>query len=259
MPTKLGQNFLNNPEITEKIITTSNLDKDDAVLEIGPGEGVLTKALAEKTGKVIAIEIDDKLIPSLKEKFQNQENVHIVHNDILKINLPELCKNYNLEPITYKLIANIPYYITSKIIRLFLETPHPPQEIMLMVQKEVAERIVASPGKMSKLSVSVQYFAEVEYLFTVGKENFTPEPEVDSAFIRIFNIKEKTKQESKQFFKTVRAGFCARRKTLTNNLSNSLHKDKKTVKKTLEKLNIRPTTRAQELSIDDWQKLSELI
>ncbi len=256
MPRKLGQHFLNNPEIIKKIITSSNLNLDDVVLEIGPGEGVLTSALSKNSKKVIAIEIDEKLLPNLQERFQNKNNVEIIHGDILSTNLPELLKDNKIN--SYKLIANIPYYITSKIIRLFLESKMPPEEMILMVQKEVAERIVAKPGKMSKLSASVQYYGEAEYLFSVGKENFTPPPEVDSAVVKIKNIKKIDKDNSKKFFRIVRAGFCARRKTLLNNISNSFHIDKKLVQEKLKTAGIIPTARAQELSIEEWEELSKI-
>lgn len=257
MPRKLGQHFLNNPEIIEKIVASSRLTSEDVVLEIGPGEGVLTDALSKKAKKVIAIEIDDGLIPSLKERFKNKENVIIIHSDILKTNLPQLLAKNRVK--NYKLIANIPYYITSKIIRLFLETKNPPREIILMVQDEVAKRIVADPGKMSKLSVSVQYYGKAEYLFAVGKENFNPPPEVDSAVVKISNTKSSVSNpKKKEFFRIVRAGFCARRKTLVNNISNSLHLDKKEVEKKLKTSNIPPTVRAQELSVEKWEELSEL-
>jgi 16S rRNA (adenine1518-N6/adenine1519-N6)-dimethyltransferase len=259
MPRKLGQHFLNNPEIIEKIIKSSNLDNNDVILEVGPGEGVLTSVLSENAKKVIAIEIDYKLIAPLKQRFKNKENIKIVHSDILKINLPELLEDNDIT--NYKLIANIPYYITSKILRIFLESEYSPKEIVLMVQKEVAERIVSKPGKMSKLSVSIQYYGEAEYLFTVTKDNFNPPPEVDSAVIRIKTKERKNKQtteDDKEFFKIVRAGFCARRKTLINNLSNSLHLDKKIVAEKLKTVGILPTARAQELSIEKWKEISTL-
>lgn len=256
MPRKLGQHFLNNSEVIENIIKSANLDSNEAVLEVGPGEGILTSALSKTSKKVIAVEIDAKLLPHLKERFQNKTNVSVIHGDILNTNLPKLLEDNGI--VSYKLIANIPYYITSKIIRLFLETKTPPEEIILMVQKEVAERIVAKPGKMSKLSASVQYYGEVEYLFTVDKEDFNPPPAVDSAVIRISNIKKIEKKESKKFFRVVRAGFCARRKTLINNISNSLHIDKNEVQEKLKTVGIKSTARAQELSIEKWEELSEI-
>lgn len=256
MPRYLGQHFLNNPDIVNQIIESAHIKEDETILEIGPGEGVLTEELCKKAHQVIAIELDDKLKINLEERYESQKNVKLIFEDILKINLPELLEKQNIA--NYKIIANIPYYITSKIIRLFLETTHQPDELILMIQKEVAQRIVAQKGKMSILAVSVQYYAEAEILFDVAKDNFNPPPKVDSSVIRIFNINKSDSQKDKKFFKIVRAGFCARRKTLINNLSNSFHIDKKDIEKIIAQINLTPNVRAQELSIDDWKKLSEL-
>jgi len=291
MPTKLGQNFLEDKTIAEKIVKAANLRPSDFVIEIGPGKGILTEELAKRAKKVIAIEIDERLADYLRKKFSsrgatpasgqgsasggaNQKNIEIIHADILKMNLLELIENYKLsgcarsgearQITSYKIIANLPYYATSPIIRLFLETECPPREMILMVQKEVAERITAPPGKMSILSVSVQYYAKPEILFYVNKESFNPVPEVDSAVIRVTqNLKlvtqgNKIKEESQKFFRIVRAGFCARRKTLVNNLSNSLQLDKKETQEKLKVAGISPTTRAQELSVENWKKISSL-
>ncbi|PIR73269.1 MAG: ribosomal RNA small subunit methyltransferase A [Candidatus Moranbacteria bacterium CG10_big_fil_rev_8_21_14_0_10_35_21] len=271
----LGQNFLKTNSIVKRIIESANLSADDFVIEVGPGEGVLTEELAKKAGKVLAIEIDHTLIKPLQKKFENKKNVEIINADILKINLPELLGH---EMSKYKVIANLPYYITSPIIRLFLETETPPQEMILMVQKEVAERIVASPseipaesrsakrisrgkpGQMSILAVSVQYYAKPEILFEVGKENFDPIPEVDSAVIKITNSEcGIPNAETKKFFRVVKAGFSAKRKTLINNLSSSLHLEKKAVEEKIKAVGLKPTARAQELSVDDWEKITVLL
>lgn len=258
----MGQNFLKDEAILQRIIESANLSKNDVVIEIGPGHGVLTELLAQKCKKVIAIELDDRLIEMLRNKLRNKENVEIIHDDILKINLPELVSKYEIQDTRYKIVANIPYYITAPIIRLLLETEFPPSEMILMVQKEVAERICAKAGEMSILAVSVQYYAQPEYLFTVPKTAFDPMPKVDSAVIRITrNKKQETrnKQEVKKFFQIVRAGFSAKRKTLVNNLSSGLQLDKKTVEEKLIALGFSKNTRAQELGVEDWQKLSEFL
>jgi len=255
MPRYLGQHFLNNPQIIEQIIESSNIKSDEAVLEIGPGQGVLTEKLCEKSAQVIAIELDQKLRENLEKKFQNQKNLKIIFDDILKINLPQILRENKIS--NYKLIANIPYYITSKIIRLFLETEIQPMEIILMIQKEVAQRIVARPGQMSKLSAAVGYFAQAEILFDVERENFNPPPEVDSSVIRIFDIKKADSEESQKYFQIVRAGFCSRRKTLANNLANSFHLNKKEAAEKLEELGFTKNSRAQELSVADWKKLAQ--
>lgn len=257
MPRYLGQHFLNNPAIVTDIVNSSQIDESTTVLEIGPGGGVLTEELCAKAKRVLSIELDEKLADNLKEKFANQKNLELIFADILQINLPQLLKEREIK--NYKVVANIPYYITSKIIRLFLETSHQPESLTLMVQKEVAQRIVAKPGQMSKLSASVQYYAQAEILFAVKKENFDPPPEVDSSVIKIFNLRKIDKDIDKQFFKIVRAGFCARRKTLINNLSNSLHIDKQKIAADLATLGLSPQTRAQELSIENWLKLSQLL
>jgi 16S rRNA (adenine1518-N6/adenine1519-N6)-dimethyltransferase len=257
MPQHLGQNFLNNSTIADNILRLANLYPADTVLEIGPGKGILTQKLCATGAKVIAVELDEKLKENLTEIFKNTPNLTIIYADILKINLSQLFKEHQVG--NYKLIANIPYYITSKIIRLFLETTQKPSEIILMVQKEVAQRIIAPAGKMSKLSVSVQYYAHAEILFDVPRENFSPAPQIDSCVIKISAIKSIDPLKSKEFFKVVRSGFCARRKTLLNNLANSLHIDKDILEKNFNVLGLSTQTRAQELSIDAWIKLSELI
>lgn len=264
MPTKLGQNFLKDEDIVKKIIASSNLTKDDFVIEIGPGKGVLTEELAKKAGKIVAIELDKNLFEKLGKKFEKQDNLVIINQDILKLNIPKLIQNSKLKvKNSYKVIANIPYYITSAIIRLFLETEIPPQEMILMIQKEVAERIVAKPGEMSILAVSVQYYAKAEILFHVPKEAFDPIPEVDSAIIKIIthpdSLPERDGDFAKKFFRIVKAGFSAKRKTLLNNLSNSLHLPKPEAEEKLKAAGIFPTARAQELSIEDWKKLADCL
>jgi 16S rRNA (adenine1518-N6/adenine1519-N6)-dimethyltransferase len=284
MPTKLGQNFLINKTIAQKIVAAADLNADDFVLEIGPGKGILTEELAGCAGKAVAVEIDKELSNLLSNKFSNAGNFKIINEDILKIDLSKLICTYfdchserarraeesnqirslgklGMTECSYKVIANLPYYITSPVIRMFLEAEYPPQEMILMVQKEVAERIVAKPGKMSILAVSVQYYAEPEILFYVGKENFEPVPKVDSAVIRIKTQEHKNiriKEQTKKFFRIVKAGFCAKRKTLANNLTNSFYMDKRIIGEKLKAAGILSTVRAQELSINDWKKLSEL-
>jgi 16S rRNA (adenine1518-N6/adenine1519-N6)-dimethyltransferase len=279
----LGQNFLRDDAVLGKIIQSANLSVDDFVIEVGSGEGALTKELARFAGKVIAVETDEELAEKTARNFQFsifnfqtisnspistfQNKTAIVLGDILEINLPELLDQNNFT--NYKVIANIPYYITSPIIRLFLETKYPPTEMILMVQKEVAERICAKAGKLSILALSVQYYATPELLFTVPKTAFFPVPEVDSAVIRITrnsdqepansNQELNSKGEAKKFFKVVKAGFSARRKTLVNNLSNSLKLEKSFVEEKLKQIGISSNQRAQELNLEDWKRLVELL
>lgn len=257
----LGQNFLKDENVLEKIIEAADLMADDFVLEIGPGQGALTEKLAPKCQKVVAIEIDERLIEPLHTKFVGISNVEVVHDDILKINLPELISE-KLKVENYKVVANIPYYITAPIVRLLLETKFPPKEIILMVQKEVAERITAKAGEMSILAVAVQYYASAEYLFTVPKAAFDPVPKIDSAIIKITRNKEQEaldKDATKNFFRIVRAGFSAKRKTLANNLSSGMQLEKKVVEEKIEALGFSKNTRAQELGVEDWKKLTEIL
>ncbi len=263
----LGQNFLTNDSVIEKIIDVSGVE-NTVVIEIGPGEGVLTDALVNTAKKVIAIELDDRLIPSLENKFKDIDNVEIVHGDILHMNVQELINQY-ANGGEYKVVANIPYYITAPIIRLFLELSQSPEEIVLMVQKEVAERLTAEPGAMSVLAVSAQYYADVEYLFTVPKEDFDPVPKVDSAIIKL-KVKSQPARNSvhsvagrkskvdevKEFFRIVKIGFSAKRKTLVNNLANGLQRDKQEIESILVEQGFEKSVRAQELSVDDWVQLT---
>ncbi|MCK5211736.1 ribosomal RNA small subunit methyltransferase A, partial [Candidatus Parcubacteria bacterium] len=189
-----GQNFLIRENIYDKIVEIADLNKDDVVLEVGPGLGFLTERLAKKAKKVIAVELDDKLVNILEERMKEQEieNVEVVNEDILKIIFNfqfSIFKQFSISNFQlfkkYKVVANLPYNITAKFLRLILSRPDKPESMTLMLQKEVAERIVAGPGKMSKLAVSVQFYASAKIIDYVGKENFWPEPKVDSAIIKI--------------------------------------------------------------------------
>lgn len=251
VPTKSkGQNFLFDQNIIEKIITSANLSKNDTVLEIGPGLGVLTDYLVEQSGKVVAVELDKKLINLLHFKYLSVKNLEIVEGDILKLKIDSL----NL-PKSYKIVANLPYNITSNFIRNFLETNNPPSEMVIMIQKEVAKRIVAKVGDMSLLSLSVQFYCEPKILFEVGRNSFWPAPKVDSAVI---NLKLKNKfsfDDPKLFFKIAKIGFSAKRKQLHNNLSNGLHLKSDQVKLAIKDSGLNEKIRAQDLAIDDWIKL----
>lgn len=269
----LGQNFLKDAEVLRRIIKAAQLSSEDVVIEVGPGQGALTELLSGVCKKLIAIELDDRLIETLHTKFVDNENVEIIHDDILKINLPELVESQlsKVNCSSYKVVANIPYYITAPIVRLFLETKIPPSEVIFMVQKEVAERICAKPGEMSILAVSVQYYAKAEFLFTVFKESFDPVPKVDSAILKLSSISSSpsgrgchevtgegnypNKEDAKKFFRVVKSGFSAKRKTLINNLSNSLGIDKKEIEEKLGSIGFSPSVRAQELGVEDWKKL----
>ena len=250
----LGQNFLIDEKVLGKIIQASKLDKNDLVLEIGPGLGTLTNELIKKCGTVVAVEKDKKITGLIKEK----NNLKIINDDILKINLNELIKKSSKNK-KYKLISNIPYYITSPVIKLFLENSIQPELIVLLVQKEVAERICAKPGKLSVLALSVQTYGEPEIVSYVDKSSFYPEPKVDSAILKIKNIKKDFSDEYyKKLFKLIKIGFSSKRKKLINNLSSGLQIDKKESENILQKAKINPNARAQELSLEKWNKLVNL-
>ena len=251
---RLGQNFLVDEGILKKIVEAAELSKNDIVLEVGPGIGSLTVELAKRVKKVIAVEKDQDLVRILKELLDcwKVRNVRIVEGDIRKI---ENCK-LKIENC-YKVVANIPYYLTSPLIRKFLEASNAPKEMILMVQKEVAQRICAKPPDMSILAVSVQFYAKPEIISFVSKKSFWPQPKVDSAIIKIKPLINADKRliNADLFLKTVKAGFSQPRKQLINNLSKKLKIDKEKVKNWLSKNNIRPTQRAETLTIEDWLKL----
>jgi 16S rRNA (adenine1518-N6/adenine1519-N6)-dimethyltransferase len=268
----LGQNFLKDQKALERIVAAAELKENDNVLEIGPGKGALSRELMKAAGKLIMIEKDDDLAEDVARKFQisnhkyqinsKPQNLNfknraaVISGDILEVNLPEVIEQNDFQ--NYKVVANIPYYITGKIIRLLFETKYQAKLVVLLVQKEVAERICAEPGHLSILAVSVQCFGVSEIIAQVPKESFDPQPKVDSAILKITPHEKsffKDKQEEKAFFALVKAGFGAKRKTLVNNLFSSLSLDKNEVALILKKVGLQPTQRAQELSTSDWKKL----
>jgi len=244
----MGQNFLINPRVLQKIIETADL-KNDIILEVGPGLGTLTQELAKKAKKVIAVEKDKQMNEVLKETLKDFKNVEIIEGDILKIlkQKPSILKNSK-----YKVVANIPYYLTSPLIRMLLESDNPPEEIVLMIQKEVAQRITVQPPKMNLLAVSVQFYANVKTISYVSKASFWPEPKVDSAIIKIKNIGKIREIDQERFFKIVKAGFSSPRKQLANNLSEKLKIDKREIKSALTECGLSPQARAESLRIEDW-------
>ena len=267
----LGQNFLKDDAILERIVESAQISSTDVVVEIGPGTGLLTKVLSGKAERVISLEVDSDLMPSLLKQFPLSSNVSIIHQDILKADLMEIINsssNFTPPPTpssskegrnSYKVVANIPYYITAPIIQYLLELPVPPKMIVLMIQKEVAERITAKVGDMSILAVSVQYYADPELLFMVSKNAFDPVPKVDSAVVRIIPRRTFNKEQDKLFFRVVKTGFSARRKTLINNLSSGFHLSKEDVAQKLAQIGLDANIRAQALSIDDWKRLVKVI
>ncbi|HEV7423797.1 MAG TPA: 16S rRNA (adenine(1518)-N(6)/adenine(1519)-N(6))-dimethyltransferase RsmA [Candidatus Paceibacterota bacterium] len=247
----LGQNFLKSEAALRKIIEAGEIKKGDVILEIGPGKGVLTRKLLEKAGLVIAVEKDRELFEMLQVKFSKEiesNTFMLACADILDFNIG----NYNLEAKTYKIIANIPYNITGAILKKFLTEKNQPESMILMVQNEVARRIVAHDGKESILSISVKAYGEPDIIMKVPKRYFSPSPKVDSAVIAIKNISRKIFIENnineKKFWEIVKAGFAHKRKKLSGNLKNIIPLQNQTFKKFIDK-------RAEDLSLDDWVSL----
>lgn len=259
----LGQNFLIDKDVLKQIIEAAELKRTDYVVEVGPGFGTLTLPLAENVGRVLAIETDKKILSILKALSSGYQNIDILPANILRLNDRELYGRYKVWSKTrdkqtkYKLVSNLPYYITSPILKQFLETDYKPDLIVLMVQKEVAERIIAGPGNMSILSISVQLFGKPEIVATVSKDAFWPKPKVDSAILKIVpEVKIQHDIDSvKDFFRIVKAGFGEKRKQLHNSLSGGLNIDDATVQEKLKYIGINPKTRAQDLSLTQWVKL----
>lgn len=256
----LGQNFLIDEKVLGAIVKSADIGKGDIVLEIGPGLGVLTKEISKKCGKVIAIEKDRKLaefLEELKNKKLLGDNVEIINGDILKLNIEEIIKKHGASG-DYKLVSNIPYYITSPVIKLFLENKIQPKLIILLIQKEVAERICATAGKMSILALSVQIYGQPEIVDFVSRVSFYPQPEVNSAILKIKNIKKNFSDDCyKKVFKMIKIGFSSKRKKLVNNFSAGLDVEKNQAGEMLKKAGINPNLRAQELNLEDWERLSE--
>ena len=248
-PTKgLGQSFLIDKGVLKKIVSAADLKNTDTVLEIGPGIGTLTQELAKTVKRVITVEKDYKMVEVLKETLKDFKNIETIQGDILKI------INSQFSISNYKVVANLPYYITSPVIRKFLELESQPQSMVLMVQKEVGQRICAKPPKMSILAVSVQFYSKPEIVSYVSKKSFWPEPKVDSAILKI-TPHPPLIGDIETFFKIVKAGFLQPRKQLINNLSKELKIDKEKISLWLLKNNIESTQRAETLSINDWLKL----
>lgn len=256
---QLGQNFLVSEGVLNKIAAAADLKKTDVVLEIGPGFGALTAKLAREAAKVIAVEKDKKMIQALKDNLAERgiENILLTEGDILKLNVSELIKNCSLPTARYKLIANIPYYITSPIIRKFLEKEEiKPDLIVLLVQKEVARRICAK-SKMNLLAISVQLFGKPEIEFYVPAGAFYPKPKVDSAVIKIVPFKKPPlpKERISDFFVLVKAGFASPRKQLAANLARHFKTPREKVEEIFGKLGFGLKIRAENLSVNDWLDL----
>jgi len=261
----LGQNFLVDSNILDKIINCSDIDRDTGVIEIGPGIGALTQKLAQKAGKVVAIEIDQSLIPILKDTLSDYKNIKIINNDVLKVSLADIISEEMKGLSKVQIVANLPYYITSPIIIKLLTDELNIDSITILVQKEVAERISAKPGGKAygSLTILINYFAEVKLAFYVSKNVFIPKPKVDSAVLYLQIHKEPIIEIDNEdlFFKLIRTSFMHRRKTLYNNLAfNFFDKDeKKELNEILIECKIDGIRRAETLSIEEFANLANLI
>jgi len=252
----LGQNFLQDRFALEKIISAAEINSTDTVLEIGPGLGSLTCYLAVSAKAVVAVELDLKMLPPLKAILTPYQNVRVVQGDILKLAPDELIGEQD-----YVVVANIPYYITSAVTRHLLESQSKPRRIVLTIQKEVAERICAKPGDMSLLALSVQVYGKPRIAARIPAEAFFPAPKVDSAVlcVDIYPTPQIKPELLNTFFKLIKAGFSQKRKTLRNSLSAGLHISPTNAADLLMQANIDPQRRAETLSIEEWEVLSETV
>ena len=245
----MGQHWLKDKQSLEAICDAAGVKVGDYVLEIGPGTGELTEALLRRGAKVTALEYDDSLLPKLKKRFKESDKFNLEHGDIRSF-------NFTTMPAGYKIVANIPYYLSANILRLLNDTDRKPERAALLVQKEVAQRVAAGPGQMAFVSVCTQFFYEVHLGWEVPARLFTPPPKVDSQVLILHKrLKPLYDVDQKQFFRLVKAGFAAKRKTLHNSLSATLRADKTTTRQQIEQSDIDPGVRAQELSLLNWYKL----
>ena len=261
----LGQNFLKDDSVIAQIVEGSGITENDLVIEVGPGEGALTEAAADAAGKLIAIELDKRLIPVLRAKFGTRDDIIIINEDILKTDLNQLISQNQMtgEGAGVRIIGNLPYYITTPIIMKILEEGVRADSITAMMQKEVADRIVAPAGSRTygALSAAVQYYCRVTKICDVPRHVFTPQPKVDSAVIRMDIRKEKpvTVRDERVFFQCIKAGFGQRRKTLLNSLCVMQGLEKEDAGRALDEAGIERNRRAETLTIDEFAKLSDII
>ena len=262
----LGQNFITDRGVIEDIVAGCDIGPDDLVIEIGPGIGVLTDAAAEQASQVVAIEIDDKLIPILSQTLAHRDNVRIVHSDVLKTDINEIIREER-EAGSFggnvKILGNLPYYITTPIIMKLLEDGVEAESITIMMQKEVADRIKAAPGSKTygALSVAVQYYCEIELVTSVPKEVFVPRPKVDSSVLKLTLREEKpvSVQDEKVFFACVRGGFGQRRKTLLNSITGVCGLTKSDARGVLEAAGIDPVRRAETLDMEEFARIANAV
>ena len=259
----LGQNFLINEEVVKNIVECSNIEKEDLVIEIGPGLGTLTKYLLEKAGKVICIELDTKMLQILEDRFSLYDNFELINNDVLKVDLKNIIEREKAEGKIKKakIVANLPYYITTPIIMKLLEEELELESITVMIQKEVADRLIATPGEKNTgaITYSVYYYASSEAIMEVPNSSFIPEPEVTSKVIKL-NIRKEpavTTKNKEKMFKIIKYAFTQKRKTLLNSLTNNkIFQDKQQGIELLNSLQINENCRPEELTLEQFEKIS---
>lgn len=262
----LGQNFLINEEVVKNIVGCSNIEKEDLVIEIGPGLGTLTKYLLEKAGKVICIELDTKMLQILEDRFSLYNNFELINNDVLKVDLKNIIKKekeeYKIKNV--KIVANLPYYITTPIIMKLLEEELELESITVMIQKEVADRLIATPGEKNTgaITYSVYYYADSEAIMEVPNSSFIPEPEVTSKVIKLNIRKEPVvkPKDKEKMFKIIKYAFMQKRKTLLNSLTNNgVFKNKTQGTEILNSLGIKENVRPEELTLEQFEKISNIL
>jgi 16S rRNA (adenine1518-N6/adenine1519-N6)-dimethyltransferase len=252
----LGQNFLIDDTVLNNIISAADLTAKDFVIEVGPGLGTLTSELVKNAGTVVAVELDEKLSSQLKLKFSGLANLCVINADILEVNIADLLKDQR----TYKVVANIPYYITSPIFHYFLEAPLKPSLMVMMMQREVGEAIIAEPGKLSMLAISVQVFSKPRVISIVSPQSFYPQPKVESVIVR-FDVRDEPAvkvMDLDNFLSFVKCGFKSPRKQLRNSLATGLGKKTDEISLLLVRANIDSQRRAETLTLNEWQNLYEV-
>ena len=262
----LGQNFLINEEVVKNIVGCSNIEKEDLVIEIGPGLGTLTKYLLEKAGKVICIELDTKMLQILEDRFSLYNNFELINNDVLKVDLKNIIEKEKTEGKikNVKIVANLPYYITTPIIMKLLEEELELESITVMIQKEVADRLIATPGEKNTgaITYSVYYYADSEAIMEVPNSSFIPEPEVTSKVIKL-NIRQEPAvkpKDKEKMFKIIKYAFMQKRKTLLNSLTNNgVFKNKTQGTEILNSLGIKENVRPEELTLEQFEKISNIL
>ena len=261
-----GQNFLTDTNILQKIVDTAEIDKNVNVIEIGPGIGALTEFLAESAAEVMAFEIDDRLVPILADTLRDFDNVTVVNQDILKVDLAQYIAEFKNPDLPIKVVANLPYYITTPILMHLIESGIPFSEFVVMMQREVADRISAQPNTKAygSLSIAVQYYMTAKVAFVVPRTVFVPAPNVDSAILKMVRRDQPAVavQDEKFFFKVSKASFVHRRKTLWNNLTSYFGKSEETKGKltaALERAELSPSVRGEALSLEEFARLADAL